>query len=180
MDDKLIRLLIGWSLPAPLCLCIIYKFFCCIRDLLALLRSQDEPFKPVECVVVDYGEDSTAPLKGYNVSVKRLDGVISRELIPYNYYLDYPRETVKEYIGRHMTFYAKDSAPRHLFCEKDIVRCDIDDEIYTVEWDEEDAQFVLSQEGFIESFSNISNRSCEVLGNVFDNPEYLNRTPESD
>ena len=121
MDDKLIRLLIGWSLPAPLCLCIIYKFFCCIRDLLALLRSQDEPFKPVECVVVDYGEDSTAPLKGYNVSVKRLDGVISRELIPYNYYLDYPRETVKEYIGRHMTFYAKDSAPRHLFCEKDIV-----------------------------------------------------------
>ena len=124
MDDKLIRLLIGWSLPAPLCLCIIYKFFCCIRDLLALLRSQDEPFKPVECVVVDYGEDSTAPLKGYNVSVKRLDGVISRELIPYNYYLDYPRETVKEYIGRHMTFYAKDSAPRHLFCEKDITSQD--------------------------------------------------------
>ena len=65
-------------------------------------------------------------------------------------------------------------------CEKDIVRCDIDDEVYIVEWDEEDAQFVLAQEGFVESFSNISNHSCEVLGNVFDNPEYLTGTPESD
>ena len=65
MDEKLITLLSGYVLVVPSCLFMIFKLFCCIRDLLALLRSRDEPFKPVECVVVDYGEDSTAALKGY-------------------------------------------------------------------------------------------------------------------
>lgn len=50
--------------------------------------------------------------------------------------------------------------------EKDIVR--YADDIYVVEWDEEDACFVLTQEGLVESFSNISGSSCEVVGNVFD------------
>ena len=54
--------------------------------------------------------------------------------------------------------------------EKDIVRCG--DDVYVVEWDEEDARFVLTQEHLVENFSNISSRACEIIGNVFDDVEF--------
>ena len=55
--------------------------------------------------------------------------------------------------------------------ENDIVRfCD---EIYRVEWDEDDARFSLEDESIIESFNNIKDSWCDVIGNIFDNPELL-------
>ena len=57
-----------------------------------------------------------------------------------------------------------------LIYEKDIIR--YADDIYVVEWDEEDACFCLTGEGLVESFSNISGSSCEVVGNVFDDLFY--------
>lgn len=127
MDDKLIRLLIGWSLPFLISLIFFFILYHSIRDLIALLRSRNESFKPVECVVVDYGtydED----IRGYYLNVKRLDGVVSKDLVPYNYFVNSQEKIVKKYIGCHMTFYAKDSAPGLLFCKKDITSQEIVEE----------------------------------------------------
>lgn len=117
MDEKLIRLLIGWSMPALLLLLVSILLRNYISNLLALLRSKNEPFQPVECEVVKYNEEDESYHK-YYLSVKRLDGVISDLLTPCNYVFN-DEETIKKYVGCHMTFYAKASAPRHLFCKED-------------------------------------------------------------
>jgi len=46
------------------------------------------------------------------------------------------------------------------------------DDIYAVSWDEDDARFVLEDDIVIESFNNIEGQWCEVIGNIFDNPDY--------
>ena len=117
MDEKLIRLLIGWSFLAILFLLVSIPLRNCISNLLALLRSKNEPFQPVECEVVKYTEENESYYR-YYLSVKRLDGVISDLLTPCNYGFN-DEETIKKYVGCHMTFYAKASAPRHLFCKED-------------------------------------------------------------
>ena len=47
------------------------------------------------------------------------------------------------------------------------------DDIYKIVWDEDDARFALEDESVIESFNNIEGKWCEVIGNIFDNPELL-------
>lgn len=50
---------------------------------------------------------------------------------------------------------------------------DEDDGCFTVEWDGESARFVLCGEGLTVDFDNIYSYECEVVGNIFDNPELL-------
>lgn len=55
--------------------------------------------------------------------------------------------------------------------ENDIVR--LDEDLYIVTWEEDDAMFALEDVGVVENFSNVDSRWCEVIGNKFDNPELV-------
>ena len=55
--------------------------------------------------------------------------------------------------------------------ENDIVR--IDEDLYIVTWEEDDAMFALEDVGVVEHFSNVDSKWCEVVGNKFDNPELI-------
>ena len=55
--------------------------------------------------------------------------------------------------------------------ESDIVS--IDEELYVVTWEEDDAMFALEDVGVIEHFSNVDSKWCEVIGNKIDNPEFF-------
>ena len=55
--------------------------------------------------------------------------------------------------------------------EHDIVL--YDDELWIINWSEDDACFTIEQDGLIENFGNIWGRECEVYGNIFDNSELL-------
>ena len=55
--------------------------------------------------------------------------------------------------------------------ENDIVR--LDEDLYIVTWEEDDAMFALEDVGVVEHFSNVDSKWCEVVGNKFDNPELI-------
>lgn len=55
--------------------------------------------------------------------------------------------------------------------ENDVVDLDYDN--FIVKWDKDDARFTLENETLIESFFNIDGKWCEVIGNIFDNPELI-------
>lgn len=55
--------------------------------------------------------------------------------------------------------------------ENDIVR--LDEDLYIVTWEEDDAMFALEDVGVVEHFSNVDSKWCEVVGNKFDNPELV-------
>lgn len=59
----------------------------------------------------------------------------------------------------------------NMIWENDIVL--YDDEYWCISWSNQDACFVFEQNDFIESFSNIWGKDCEVYGNIFDNKELL-------
>lgn len=50
---------------------------------------------------------------------------------------------------------------------------DEEDGFFTVEWDSEGARFALYGEGLTVDFDNLYSYECEVIGNIFDNPELL-------
>lgn len=50
---------------------------------------------------------------------------------------------------------------------------DEEDGYFAVEWDDEGARFVLYGDGLTVDFDNYHGHECEVIGNVFDNPELL-------
>ena len=54
---------------------------------------------------------------------------------------------------------------------------DEEDGCLSVEWDEGDARFALYGEGLTVDFGNYHGHECEVIGNIFDNPDLL---PEED
>ena len=55
--------------------------------------------------------------------------------------------------------------------ENDIVR--LDEDLYIVTWEEDDAMFALEDVGIVEHFSNVDSKWCEVVGNKFDNSELV-------
>ena len=58
--------------------------------------------------------------------------------------------------------------------EGDIVSIPEEDEIGKVEWREDDAAFVVVCDHFEESFlENLWGRDVEVIGNIYDNPDFL-------
>lgn len=52
--------------------------------------------------------------------------------------------------------------------ENDIVG--LDEDLYIVTWEEDDAMFALEDVGVVEHFSNVDSKWCEIVGNKFDNP----------
>lgn len=50
---------------------------------------------------------------------------------------------------------------------------DEEDGYFTVEWDDDGSRFVLYEDGLTVDFDNYHGHECEVIGNVFDNPELL-------
>ena len=54
---------------------------------------------------------------------------------------------------------------------------DEEDGCFSVEWDEGDARFAMYGEGLTVDFGNYHGHECEVIGNIFDNPDLL---PEED
>ena len=54
---------------------------------------------------------------------------------------------------------------------------DEEDGCFSVEWDEGDARFARYGEGLTVDFGNYHGHECEVIGNIFDNPDLL---PEED
>ena len=54
---------------------------------------------------------------------------------------------------------------------------DEEDGGFSVEWDEGDARFALYSVGLTVDFGNYHGHECEVIGNIFDNPDLL---PEED
>ena len=59
--------------------------------------------------------------------------------------------------------------------ENDICTVAGEDGYFTVEWDDDRARFVLNGDGVTIDFDNCYGHECEVIGNVFDDPELLGR-----
>lgn len=74
------------------------------------------------------------------------------------------------YIGQYTGL--KDKNGKKIF-EDDIVKDNYDDKIYSIVFDEDCSQMILSGEFEDYSFYNISPSRIEVIGNIYDNPELL-------
>lgn len=59
--------------------------------------------------------------------------------------------------------------------ENDICTVAGEDGYFIVEWDNDTARFVLNGGGLTVDFDNFYGYECEVIGNVFDDPELLGR-----
>lgn len=60
--------------------------------------------------------------------------------------------------------------------ENDII--ELDEDIYIVTWEEDDAMFALEDASIVEHFSHVDSKWCEVVGNKFDNPELMKGSGE--
>lgn len=50
---------------------------------------------------------------------------------------------------------------------------DEEDVYFTIEWDNDGARFILASDGLTVDFDNYYGYECEIIGNIFDNPELL-------
>ena len=57
--------------------------------------------------------------------------------------------------------------------ENDIVKLPDEDGYFKCEWDEDAARFVLNGDGLTADFDNYYGYECEVIRNIFDNPDLL-------
>lgn len=55
--------------------------------------------------------------------------------------------------------------------EGDICTVAGEDGYFVVEWDKDEARFILFGEDLVVNFSNFRGNDCEIVGNVSDNPE---------
>ena len=87
---------------------------------------------------------------------------------PFEYEID--PETICQYTG------LTDKNGKRI-CENDIciihsISIDDEDGYFTIAWDEDGARFILDG-NLIVDFDNCYGYECEVIGNIFDNPELL-------
>lgn len=58
-------------------------------------------------------------------------------------------------------------------CKISTSNIDEEDGFFTVRWSEEGARFILEGDSLVLDFDNIYSTECEVIGNIFDNPELM-------
>ena len=77
-------------------------------------------------------------------------------------------ETIGEYTG------LKDKNGKEIF-EGDIVYIIPEDETGVIEWDNERARYIVIYDNIITDFDNWYGKDLEVIGNIYDNPELLEK-----
>lgn len=83
-------------------------------------------------------------------------------------------ETVGQYTGLTDKYYKK-------IFEGDIVifdYIDYEDERGVVQWDSDIAKFIITFSTFTIDFDNVYGRELEIVGNVYDNPEVMEKIEE--
>lgn len=58
-------------------------------------------------------------------------------------------------------------------CKISTVLIDEEDGFFVVKWDNDGARFVLEGDSLVLDFDNVYGTECEVIGNVFDDPELM-------
>lgn len=82
------------------------------------------------------------------------------------------RETVGQYTG------LKDKNGERIF-EGDILLVDGEDGYFKLEFDEDTARFIMLGDSIIVDFDNFWSYEVEIIGNIHDNPELLEKQPPS-
>lgn len=75
-------------------------------------------------------------------------------------------ETLCQYTG------LKDKNGNRIW-ENDICTLITEEGEFVIKYDEEGARFILDGDGIVGDFDNYYDYECEVIGNIFDNPELL-------
>jgi uncharacterized phage protein (TIGR01671 family) len=94
------------------------------------------------------------------------------DTIPITYSVD--PETIGQYTG------LTDMNDRKIF-EGDIIifdYIDYEDERGVVQWDSDIAKFIITFSTFTIDFDNVYGRELEIVGNVYDNPEMMEKIEE--
>ena len=85
-----------------------------------------------------------------------------------NVWIEVLGETVGQYTG------LKDKNGKEIF-EGDIVYIIPEDETGVIEWDNERVRYIVIYDNIITDFDNWYGKDLEVIGNIYDNPELLEK-----
>lgn len=91
------------------------------------------------------------------------------------YTIEIDPETVGQYTGLTDKYYKK-------IFEGDIVifdYIDYEDERGVVQWDSDIAKFIIIFSTFTIDFDNVYGRELEIVGNIYDNPEMMEKIEEN-
>ena len=99
-----------------------------------------------------------------NIEIEDNDYKQFVDTMPISYVVD--PKTVSQYTG------LTDKYGKKIF-EGDIVWDNYDEERGVVQWDNDTARFIITCSTFTVDFDNVYGEELEIVGNVFDTPEFL-------